>query len=240
MQVRIQSVYDTTALYGLKVLVYGRSGAGKTVLVSTAQNPLYIMAENGQLSLRKIIEERRAQLNNPRYDLPMIAIRNIQDLRNTWQWVSQSREARQFATFGLDSISEIAEQILAEEKKKTKDPRQAYGAVIDETLTIFRNFRDLQGPNVIFIAKEEMVRHGVSGAVRYQPMFPGQGTGPQAPYMFDETFRLFIGKDNEGKDFRALLTQPDFESDAKDRSGRLDPVEYPDMTYIINKAKGLV
>lgn len=231
----IKSAYQLSASQGIKSTVYGRSGVGKTVLLSTAPSPVILSAENGLLSLRKVIEERRVKLNNPHFDIPVIPIRNLADLKAAYTWMASSKEARQFQTFGLDSVSEIAEQILTDEKKKTRDPRQAYGAVIDEVLSIFRSFRDFSGPNVVFLAKQEMTRHGITGAVTYGPMFPGQQLGPQSPYLFDEVFNLFVGKDNEGKDFRALRTQPDHEYDAKDRSGRLDPVEWPDLTHIFNK-----
>lgn len=234
----LRSSYTGSVSNGIKVTVYGRSGVGKTVLLSTAPSPIILSAENGLLSLRKVIEQRRVELNNPNYDIPHYPIRNYADLKAAYLWMSTSKEARQFQTFGLDSVSEITEQILSDEKKKTRDPRQAYGAIVEEVLTIFRQFRDFAGPNVVFLAKEEMSKHGITGAMRYGPMFPGQQLGQQSPYLFDEVFNLFVGKDNEGKSFRALRTQPDHEYEAKDRSGRLDPIEWPDLTYIFNKILG--
>lgn len=234
----LQSAYALSASSGVKMTVYGRSGVGKTVLLTTAPSPVIISAESGLLSLRKVIEERRVALGNPNYDIPAYPIRGLNDLKQAYLWMTTSKEARNFQTFGLDSVSEIAEQILVEEKKKTRDPRQAYGAIVDEVLGLFRQFRDFSGPNVVFLAKQEMTRHGITGAVSYGPMFPGQQLGPQSPYLFDEVFCLYVGKDSEGKDFRALRTQPDHEYEAKDRSGRLDPVEWPDLTYIINKIYG--
>ena len=41
-------------LNGVKVLVYGQAGAGKTVLASTAPAPFLISAEGGELSLRNV------------------------------------------------------------------------------------------------------------------------------------------------------------------------------------------
>lgn len=235
MNPNIQSVYGLTQNAGIKALVYGRAGVGKTVLGSTAPQPLFISAERGLLSLRKVIEDRRA-IVGPNYDIPAVEIVDMQTFRNVAQWAMNANQTRQFYTFVLDSVSEIGERIVAEEKRKTKDPRQAYGHMFDEIMNIFRDFRDkTPGKHVLFIAKEEIVKAGVTGAVRYVPSFPGQAVLPHSPYMFDETFRLFVGKDNEGKDYRALLTQPTWEEEAKDRSGRLDPVEYPDLTYIFNK-----
>lgn len=234
----LKSAYQLSASAGIKATIYGRSGVGKTVLLTTAPDPVILSAESGLLSLRKVIEERRVAMKNPNYDVPVIPIRGLPDLQQAYFWMASSAEARRFQTFGLDSVSEIAEQIIADEKKKTRDPRQAYGAVIDEVLTLYRKYRDFVGPNIVFIAKQEMIRHGVTGAVSYAPMFPGQQLTPQTPYLFDEVFNMFVGKDNEGKDFRALRTQPDHEYEAKDRSGRLAPFEWPDLSYIFAKIMG--
>lgn len=236
----LQSVYQLSAMAGIKATVYGRSGVGKTTLLSTGPSPIIYSAEKGLLSLRKVIEERRVALNNPRYDIPAWPIKSLADLKQAYQWISTSPEARQFATHGLDSVSEIAEQILAAELAKTRDPRQAYGAIATEVMDVFRKFRDLEGPNVVFLAKEESVKAGISGAVRFYPMFPGQQLTQNTPYMFDELFCLYVGKDGEGKDMRMLRTQPDHEYEAKDRSGRLAPVEWPDLTYIFRKILGEV
>lgn len=238
MYAPLKSVYQLSASAGIKATVYGRSGVGKTTLLSTGPSPLIFSAEKGLLSLRKVIEERRAVLRNNNYDIPAWVIKNLADLKQAYAWLSQSHEARKFYTFGLDSVSELAEQILTAELSKTRDPRQAYGAISTEVMDVFRKFRDLEGPNIVFLAKEESVKAGISGAVRFYPMFPGQQLTQNTPYMFDELFCLYVGKDGEGKDMRLLRTQPDHEYEAKDRSGRLAPVEWPDLTYIFNKILG--
>lgn len=234
----LKSVYQLSSSAGIKSMIYARAGTGKTTLLGTGPRPMIFSAEKGLLSLRKVIEDRRRASGNPNYDIPAWVINNIKDLTSAYNWLSSSREARQFASFGLDSVSEITEQILEVELGKTKDPRQAYGAIVTEVMGIFRKFRDLEGPNITFLAKEEQVKAGISGAVRYFPWFPGQQLGQQTPYMFDELFCLYVGKDPEGKDIRLLRTQPDHEYEAKDRSGRLDPIEWPDLTYIYNKILG--
>ena len=237
MTSKIESIYDTVSATGIKALIYGRAGAGKTVLCSTAPKPLFISAEDGLLSIKKIIEEKRAS-GQPNYDLPAWRVSSLKDLTEVYNWLASSKEARQFQTFCLDSISEIAEIIIANEKRKSNNIQQAYGFVADEVIELFRKFRNVKGPNVIFVAKEQTEKVGISGAVRVGPMFVGKQLPAATPYLFDLTLNLFVGQDESGKQFRALKTQPDSETEAKDRSGRLAPIEYPDLTYIINKALG--
>ena len=52
---------------GVKVLVYGKAGVGKTVLCATAPKPVIISAEAGLLSLQGA-------------DIPVIEVKNIEDL----------------------------------------------------------------------------------------------------------------------------------------------------------------
>lgn len=219
--IKLQST-NSVAVNGVKILVYGGPGAGKTVLCSTAPAPIILSAESGLLSLR-------------RFNLPFIEIKTIADLIEAHTWAKSSAQAKQFQTICLDSISEIAEVVLKAEMARNKDPRKAYGEMQVAMTNIIRDFRDLDGKHVYFSAKMERVKDDASGAILFAPLMPGQKTGPAMPYFFDEVFRLFVGKSPEGQEFRALRTRPDFQSDAKDRSGMLDEVEQPNLSHIIAK-----
>ena len=47
-----------------------------------------------------------------------------------------------------------------------------------------------------------------------------------------------IGKDSKGKKYRYLQTQPDYSWTAKDRSGKLDEQEKPNLSHIFDKIMG--
>ena len=57
-------------------------------------------------------------------------------------------------------------------------------------------------------------------------------------YFFDEVLALRVEKDEEGKSQRALMCDSDGLWSAKDRSGKLDPWEQADLSYVINKIAG--
>lgn len=208
--------------HGVKVLIYGRAGAGKTRLCETAPEPLIISAEAGLLSLRHA-------------SIPVIEIKSMQDLTEAYTFVATSEEAKQFQTICLDSISEIGEVCLAHNKAQFRDPRQAYGELIDQMQKMIRAFRDLPGKHVYFSAKQELNKDEVTGVTMCGPSMPGSKLGPQLPYFFDEVFHLGVGKNQEGEEYRYLRTQPDIQYEAKDRSGVLDAIEYPDLRSIFNK-----
>jgi hypothetical protein len=223
----LQSSRLLSQRHGIKTLVYGGAGAGKTKLVSTAPAPVLISAESGLLSLRE-------------FDIPVWQIYSIADMYAAYNWLTQSAEAKQFQTICLDSISEIAEVCLAEAKKRNKDPRAAYGDLIDEMLLLVKGFRDLPNKHIYVSAKMEHYKDDASNTVKYGPSMPGKVVGPALPYLFDEVFHMGVGKDEKGADFRYLRTQLDFQYEAKDRSGVLAPFEQPDLSYLFNKILGAV
>lgn len=218
MAIQIKSTKDTITR-GIKIAVYGNAGTGKTVLCSTAPNPLIVSAENGLLSLS-------------RKDIPYTEVTKYSDIDKIYDFV-KSKDCK-FDTICVDSISEIAEVILVDFKKDEKDPRQAYQKMADAMMHMIRNFRDIPDKNIVFTSKLRLVEDEASGLIIHVPMIPGKVVGQQLPYMFDEVFCLQVEKDGK----RYLQTGVDRQRSCKDRSGVLDQKEPADLTYIINKVKG--
>jgi phage nucleotide-binding protein len=208
---------------GVKLLVYGQAGAGKTSLIKTLPDPVVLSAEGGLLSIADA-------------DIPFIEINSMQSLEEALAWCT-SEEAGQFKSIALDSISEIAEVCLSHEKRIAKDPRQAYGAMQDAMAYIIRAFRDLPGKHVYFSAKLEKTQDEM-GRILYAPSMPGNKTGQALPYYFDEVLALRVEKDADGQTQRALMCDSDGLWTAKDRSGKLEAWEAPDLGAIIAKIGG--
>jgi phage nucleotide-binding protein len=209
---------------GVKLLVYGQAGAGKTALCATLPQPIVLSAEGGLLSIQDA-------------DLPFIEINSMATLMEAYKWLTESDEAKDFKSVALDSISEIAEVVLNAEKKATKDPRQAYGAMQEQMADIIRAFRDLPDRHVYMSAKLEKTQDEM-GRVLYAPSMPGNKTGQALPYFFDEVLALRVEKDAEGVTQRALMCDSDGLWLAKDRSGKLDIWEAADLSSIIAKIGG--
>jgi len=224
MAVKLTSTKDSAA-NGLKFLVHGPAGAGKTVLCATAGAPtLIISAESGLLSLRGV-------------DIPVIEVKDLTSLYEAYDFVANAAEGQAFEWVCLDSISEIAEVILSNEKKVAKDPRQAYGALAEKMTDVVRAFRDLPGRNVYFSCKQERAKDEQSGAMLYYPSMPGNALKQGVGYFFDFVFALRVEKDAEGNPARWLQTSRDYNYEAKDRSGVLDMFEPPNLAAIAAKIK---
>jgi phage nucleotide-binding protein len=226
MAIRLTTTAQAATENGIKILVHGPAGAGKTSLCGTTGEPTVIIsAEAGLLSLRD-------------KDIPVIEVKTLADVHEAYSFITSSDEAKQFRWVCLDSISEIAEVCLSHEKAKTKDPRAAYGALQDEMGGLIRAFRDLQGKNVYFSSKQERKEDQVSGAQLYFPSLPGSKLGQGIGYYFDEVFALRVERDAENKVTRWLQTGRDFQYEAKDRSGALEPFEVCDLSLIAQKITG--
>lgn len=226
MALEIIPAHEAVDYQGLNILVYGPSGAGKTSLAKTVpeDETLIISAEAGLLSIKDL---KTDTVTVTGYDDVMEALEIVKS-NDKYRWVI------------LDSVSEIAELVLAEEKKACKDGRMAYMNMTDDMLALLKDFRDLPGRNAVFTCKQAYIKddHGLS---MFKPMLPGQQLGQHIPFIFDEVLALRVFEE-EGENgsvvSRFLQTATDGKHDAKDRSGALDLFEAPDLAAIEKKILG--
>ena len=217
---KISSTKDVADQY-IKVLVHGGAGAGKTRLCSTiVGKALILSAEGGLRSLKGT-------------DIDTWKITSMDDLTEAYEFLVNDKV---YDWVCLDSISEIAEVCLAEEKKANKDGRKAYGEMQDKMLNIIRAFRDLD-KNVYFSAKQERIKDEVTGGMLYGCAAPGSKIGAALPYFFDFVFALHSWKDEEGKIQRAFQTQCDnqYEAKARGEDNELEFIETASLAHIYNK-----
>ena len=235
----IESTENTMQEACVKLCIYGPSGVGKTMLCATAPKPLVLSAESGLLSLRAVNIARVFGVDTPgvSYNIPFITCKTMEKLGEVYTWLTESPDALAFDTVILDSVTDIAEVVLAEARLTAKDGRQAYGKLAEDMMVILRSFRDLPNHNVVFLAKLDKVKDEVTGGVTFGPMMPGQQLSKQLPYLFDEVLALELSPMQNGKSERYLRCHPDWQYAAKDRSGVLDLYEFPSLAHLFAKLK---
>lgn len=213
---------------GINCLVYGRAGMGKTTLTATAPKPFLISAEAGLMALRHV-------------SLPVREVKSLSHIYEVFNDIQAGRgPAAEAETVCLDSLSEIAELILADAKASSKDPRQAYGKLGDDAIALIKAFRDLPSKNCVIVAKETTFKQAVTGFERTGPKAPGNIVPDEMPYLFDQVMQMSISTDKHpdtGQPYRYLQCQPTYQIEAKDRSGVLADREWPDLTALFHKIK---
>jgi len=220
---RIVSPQKLVQDQGAKILVYGMAGAGKTTLAKTCPGKvLVISAEAGLLSIK---------------DASNVEAIEVKEASEVMELHDACKSGKlQYDTVCLDSVSEISEILLTWEKSRSKDPRMAYGNVQESVTNLMRAFRDLN-MHVLFLCKEDVVND--DGVLRHAPKMVGTKLGESITYFFDEVLALRIieDQDDEGKNIQNRWLQTVYGQGykAKDRSGKLENFEKPDISALIEK-----
>lgn len=215
MAIKIKQTSDVKT-NGVKVIVYGGAGSGKTRLAASAPKPIIISSESGLLSLADV-------------DVPYVEINTLNELKAAYK---ELKDCPDYETICLDSLSDIAEDLIVDYKKSVRDGRQAYGLLVDDLMPLLKQFRDIKGKHIVYTVKMIRIVDEESGKVSEDLFLPGKVLGNQLPYLVDELFKLTMSK--KSKKFM-IQTAPDRLSYAKDRSGALEAEEEPDMSAIIEK-----
>ena len=204
---------------GIKIVVYGPAGVGKTRLMATTPDhsrTLILSAEAGLLSISE-------------HEIDVWKITSKEDIREAYRFARANIE--RYDWICVDSLSEIAEVVLSHEKESANDPRRAYGEMADVLFKFVRSMRNLQS-NVIFSSKQERIND--EGRLVYAPMLPGKQLSANLPYLIDELWAM-RAEVVEGERRVFLQTQSCALYDAKDRSGRLRMYERPNLADLANK-----
>lgn len=218
---QLKPASEIAKVYGVKGVIYGGPGTGKTPIMLTAPNAVGIVSEPGMLSIRHS-------------NMPIWTAETYIRIKEFFDWVSKSNEPRQyFQTICVDSGSQMAEIILKEEQAANKDGRRAYMMMSQKVMAIFDTLYYLQGMNVFIICKEGNFED--NGMTKFRPFFPGQDLYVKTPHLYDEIFR--IEDANIGGQMRkAFRTKNAYNCIARDRIGKLNEVEPTDLAHIISKS----
>lgn len=208
--------------YGVKMLIHGGPGSGKTPMIKTAPRPVLCATEPGLLSLRD-------------WDGPVWEAYTVPRIEEFMRWITSSAEARNFDTVGIDSVSQMTEIKLAEALKENAHGLKAYGVMSDWTMPYLRDLFTMQQKHVYLIAKQFASDEG-GGVMKKRPYFPGKELNVKVPHLYDEILcaGTFTIPGVQGEQ-RAIRTLDSLTVAARDRSGKLDEFEPCDIGALIAK-----
>ena len=222
----------------LKILVYGESGVGKTLLAKTLPpETLIISAEAGLLGL-----------SGSKFDVVDVAVDDAGKiipessrtarLAQIYHHLQKPENVKKYQWIFIDSLTEISENLMAnlqEQLPEKKDTLNRYGENSRRLKAIVKKFRDLPYYNVVFTALAAKEGDDL-GPKYYAPSVIGK-VSQALPSYFDEVFFMEVEETPEGPS-RVLHCDKDERFVAKDRSGLLGKKCPPDLGKIAQIIKG--
>lgn len=208
--------------FGVKCVCYGGPGSGKTPLVNTAPRPVLCVVEPGLASMRTS-------------SVPAWIADTPERIDEFFKWFLNSNEVRNFDTVCVDSISQMAEIYVTRFLKQNKHGKAAYGDMSRAMMEHINGMYFMPEKNIYLIAKETIVEEG--GTRKKRPYFPGQDLNVKVPHLFDEVLHLGM-KTVPGfvQSIMALQTRETFDTMARDRTGKLNEYEEPNLSKLFQKA----
>jgi len=217
---------NPTETHFLKGIIYGRPGSGKTVMLPTMVGETLILnVEGGLLSIRDKLTEGTVK---------SVAVNTAQDIRNVS--MELKTEDHTFKTVAIDSLTEVQKlvmvEIMAGQTDKDVPAMRDWYKCTEEMRGMIRFFRDLP-MHVFFTCLPREDKDEQYGNIISRPSLSGKLADDACGYV-DLVLYLLV-KEEEGELNRYCLTQPTDRFYAKDRSGKLDRFESPDLAAMYYK-----
>lgn len=247
---------------GIKGVIFGKSGIGKTSLLWTLpeKTTLFFDLEAGDLAVEgwagatirpRTWQECRdfaAFIGGPnpalRDDQPYSAAHHAA----VCERFGDPAQLDAYATVFIDSIT-VAGRLCFQwctgqpqafsEKTGKPDVRGAYGLHGKEMIAWLTHLQHARGKNVWFVGILDEKLDEYNRRV-FLPQIEGSKTGLELPGIVDQVVTMAELTDGEGKSYRAFVnhTFNPYGFPAKDRSGRLDLIEQPHLGKLMEKIAG--
>lgn len=250
--------------HSAKVVLVGVPGVGKTTQLKTlpAERTLFVDLEAGDLSVRDWPGDTVRPRTWREFRDLVVFLAGPLPTATPDQPFSEAHYAHVCAEYGhpvqlakydtyfVDSLTVLSRLCFAwcktqpqaySEKNGKPDTRGAYGLLGQEMIGALTHLQHVRDKHVIFVAILEEKVDDYNRRV-CQLQLEGSKTGLELPGILDVVVTLAILQAEDGSPYRAFVTGTDnpYGYPSKDRSGRLDAVEEPNLWKLIQKCLGEV
>ena len=259
---RIISADERMESQGIKMMILGEYGVGKTTLLKTLpeHNTLFVNLEAGELAVRswkgdsvgtreedKIRDWESCQKIAAFIGGPNIHLRPEQPYSQAFynQAVAEMGDPKaldKYENIFIDSISvasRLAKQFADSEVIRTNQQKNKfapYQIIATEMINWMTQLQHATKKNVYFVGLLNR-KTDEFGRVDYLLQIEGSKAGLEIPAIVDQVMTLCDLVMADGKEYKVLVTKKnnEWKYPAKDRSGNLAPVEPPHLGQIIDK-----
>ena len=243
---------------GVKALIVGPAGVGKTTLLRTldTKSTLFVDLEAGDLAVQDLEvdtfqprtwEECRdlcVYLAGPNPALPPTSCYSHAHYDAVLEAMGGADILRKYSTYFIDSIT-VAGRLCfgwCEQQPESLNDRGkknllgTYGLMGREMIAWLTHLQHARGKNVFFVGILENLKDEFN-TTHWQLQIDGSKTGKELPGIVDEIVTLQFVDFGDGIPVRALVcTLPNWwQYPAKDRSGKLDQIEEPHLGKLLAK-----
>lgn len=244
---------------GITGVILGRPGVGKTSLLKTLdlETTLFIDIEGGDLSVRDLnlttlrpeswsdCQELASLFGGPSKALPASEVYSTDHYNTCFNKFKEMADFNKYDTLFIDSVT-AASRLSFEHARFNpnnprikSDPRVVYGEHAQQMISWLLRLQRTPFKNVWLTGVLDQKRDELNRPF-YTPQLEGNKTALELPAIVDEVIIMAVIEHGD-KLARAFVCSPENEwgYPAKDRSGKLNPLEAPDLGKLMLKINAI-